>query len=60
MLAAVLPGLGLELCCMEPLLPYVATAGLVLGRDYPAPIVRHDEARQRTLLRYAAARGAKD
>ncbi len=27
-----------------------------IGRDYPAPIVRHDEARRRTLERYAAAR----
>lgn len=28
----------------------------VVGRDYPAPIVRHEEARQRTLARYRAAR----
>ena len=26
--------------------------GVVLGEDYPEPIVRHDEARQRTLERY--------
>ena len=44
--------------------PWTATpveltaAGLELGRDYPGPIVRHEDARQRTLLRYAAARGA--
>ncbi|HSV35447.1 MAG TPA: deoxyribodipyrimidine photo-lyase [Ramlibacter sp.] len=32
-------------------------AGLVLGRDYPAPLVDHGEARQRTLARYAAVKG---
>jgi len=31
-------------------------AGCLIGRDYPAPVVRHDEARRRTLERYAAAR----
>ena len=31
-------------------------AGCIIGRDYPAPIVRHEEARQRTLARYRAAR----
>jgi deoxyribodipyrimidine photo-lyase len=30
--------------------------GLVLGRDYPHPIVRHDEARERTLRRYAVVK----
>ncbi|HUO66274.1 MAG TPA: deoxyribodipyrimidine photo-lyase, partial [Gammaproteobacteria bacterium] len=30
-------------------------AGVVIGRDYPAPVVRHDEARQRTLARYRRA-----
>ncbi len=34
-------------------------AGLVLGRDYPAPIVDHDEARRRTLERYAVVKDAK-
>lgn len=29
-------------------------AGCRIGRDYPAPIVVHDEARRRTLARYAA------
>lgn len=29
---------------------------LVLGRDYPRPLVDHELARQRTLLRFAAAR----
>ena len=38
----------------------LSAAGLVPGRDYPGPIVRHDEARQRTLLRYAAARQTGD
>jgi deoxyribodipyrimidine photo-lyase len=33
----------------------LAQAGIVLGRDYPMPIVRHDEARVQTLTRYAAA-----
>ncbi len=32
------------------------TAGLVLGRDYPAPIVLHEEARARTLARYAVVK----
>jgi deoxyribodipyrimidine photo-lyase len=31
-------------------------AGIVLGRDYPAPIVEHAEARTKTLARYAAVR----
>jgi deoxyribodipyrimidine photo-lyase len=31
-------------------------AGVVIGRDYPAPIVDHDVARQVTLQRYAVAR----
>jgi deoxyribodipyrimidine photo-lyase len=31
-------------------------AGVVIGEDYPAPVVAHDEARARTLERYAAAR----
>jgi deoxyribodipyrimidine photo-lyase len=29
-------------------------AHCLIGRDYPAPIVRHEDARQRTLARYAA------
>jgi len=32
----------------------LAAAGLRLGRDYPTPIVMHDEARKATLARYAA------
>jgi len=31
-------------------------AGCVIGRDYPAPVVLHEQARQRTLARYRAAR----
>ncbi len=30
--------------------------GVRLGRDYPPPVVRHDEARQRTLERYAVVK----
>ena len=33
-----------------------ADAGCRIGRDYPRPLVRHDQARKRTLARYAAAR----
>ncbi len=31
-------------------------AGVVLGRDYPHPVVAHDEARARTLARYAVVK----
>jgi deoxyribodipyrimidine photo-lyase len=34
----------------------LAAAGIVLGRDYPAPLVAHDEARRRTLERYAVVK----
>ena len=34
-------------------------AGIVLGRDYPLPIVDHAEARERTLARYAVVRTPK-
>jgi len=34
----------------------LAAAGVRLGTDYPQPIVQHDDARKRTLLRYAALR----
>ena len=34
-------------------------AGVGLGRDYPEPMVDHDEARKRTLERYAAVRTAR-
>ena len=36
----------------------LAAAGLVLGRDYPPPIVQHDQARLRTLERYAVVKRA--
>ena len=34
-------------------------AGIVLGRDYPLPIVDHGEAREKTLARYAVVRTPK-
>lgn len=37
----------------------LAAAGLELGRDYPTPIVDHDEARRRTLERFAAVKAAR-
>ncbi len=35
-------------------------AGVVLGENYPHPIVAHDEARERTLQRYAVVKTAAD
>jgi len=37
----------------------LAAAKLELGRDYPTPIVDHDEARRRTLERFAVVKAAK-
>jgi deoxyribodipyrimidine photo-lyase len=37
-----------------------AAAGVQLGANYPAPIVQHDEARRRTLQRYAVVRKSAD
>ena len=34
----------------------LTAAGVVLGRDYPLPIVQHDQARLRTLERYAVVK----
>ncbi|MBA5607656.1 deoxyribodipyrimidine photo-lyase [Duganella sp. FT3S] len=34
----------------------LAQKGITLGRDYPAPLVRHDAARERTLARYAVVK----
>ncbi len=34
-----------------------ANCGVLIGRDYPTPIVDHAEARQRTLARFKAATG---
>jgi deoxyribodipyrimidine photo-lyase len=34
----------------------LAAANVVIGRDYPAPIVDHAEARERTLARYAVVK----
>ena len=36
----------------------LAAAGVELGAHYPAPVVQHDEARQRTLERFAVVRKA--
>jgi deoxyribodipyrimidine photo-lyase len=33
-------------------------AGVTMGKDYPEPIVMHDEARDKTLLRYAVVKKA--
>jgi deoxyribodipyrimidine photo-lyase len=37
----------------------LAAAGLELGRDYPLPIVQHEQARTRTLERYAVVKAAR-
>lgn len=37
----------------------LAAAGLVLGRDYPVPVVDHAEARARTLARYAVVKAGR-
>jgi deoxyribodipyrimidine photo-lyase len=37
----------------------LGAAGVELGRTYPAPIVRRDEARVRTLERYAVVKGRR-
>jgi deoxyribodipyrimidine photo-lyase len=34
-------------------------AGIELGRDYPQPIVQHDEARERTLQRFSVVKKAR-
>ena len=34
----------------------LAAAGVELGTNYPRPVVRHDEARARTLERYAVVK----
>jgi deoxyribodipyrimidine photo-lyase len=36
----------------------LAAAGIVLGRDYPLPVVQHDEARALTLRRFAVVKSA--
>ena len=35
------------------------SAGVVLGTNYPLPIVRHDEARERTLARFSVVKAGK-
>ena len=37
----------------------LAAAGIELGRDYPEPIVKHDEARARTLERFAVVKASR-
>ena len=37
----------------------LAAAGIEIGRNYPAPIVQHDEARLKTLERYAVVKAAR-
>ena len=37
----------------------LAEAKVELGRDYPAPLVLHDAARERTLQRYAVVKGSR-
>jgi deoxyribodipyrimidine photo-lyase len=37
----------------------LAAANIVLGTDYPAPVVQHDAARERTLQRYAVVKAAR-
>jgi len=34
----------------------LSMAGIVLGKDYPRPLVAHDEARKKTLARYAVVK----
>lgn len=43
---------------IEPML--LAAAGIQLGRDYPWPIIDHEQARKRTLERFGAAKGERD
>jgi deoxyribodipyrimidine photo-lyase len=37
----------------------LAAAGVELGQDYPRPVVAHDEARAKTLERYAVVKTAR-
>ncbi len=36
----------------------LAAAGVEIGKNYPAPVVKHDEAREKTLQRYAVVKKA--
>ncbi|MFY8088339.1 MAG: FAD-binding domain-containing protein, partial [Rubrivivax sp.] len=38
----------------------LAAAGIVLGQDYPLPVVDHAQAREQTLARYAVVKVAKE
>jgi len=35
-------------------------AGVILGETYPRPVVEHDEARKKTLERYAVVKKTKE
>jgi deoxyribodipyrimidine photo-lyase len=37
----------------------LAAAGVAIGRDYPAPVVEHELAREKTLARYAVVKAAR-
>ncbi len=39
--------------------PQLQSAGVELGKNYPTPIVMHDEARRQTLTRYAIVKSAR-
>ncbi len=36
----------------------LAECGVILGRDYPEPVVKHEEARQKTLARFAVVKAS--
>lgn len=40
--------------------PVLAEAGIVLGRDYPDPVVDHNKARERALAAYRTTRGGEE
>jgi deoxyribodipyrimidine photo-lyase len=53
---AALPDKAIHAPWQHPIL--LADAGIVLGRDYPAPVVDHAVARETTLQRYAVVKKA--
>ena len=40
--------------------PEQEAAGVLIGRDYPAPVIDHAAARERTLARFAAVKGDRE
>lgn len=54
---AALPDAALHAPAADPIA--AAAAGVVLGRDYPWPVVEHDAARRATLARFEAVRGRR-